>query len=176
MSGGTEPRVLEVGRIGRAHGLRGEVAVSFLTDRPERTTPGSSFTARPAHDAPHGPPSRGLVVTEARRHQQRWLLRFEGVDDRDAASALTGLVLFAPELPSADGDELWVHDLVGASVVDAGGHTLGAVASVEANPAHDLLVLDSGVLVPVTFVTEHGADEDGGRRVVVDVPDGLLDL
>ena len=85
-------------------------------------------------------------------------------------------MLFAPELPSADGDELWVHDLVGASVVDAGGHTLGAVASVEANPAHDLLVLDSGVLVPVTFVTEHGADEDGGRRVVVDVPDGLLDL
>ena len=171
MSGGTEPRVLEVGRIGRAHGLRGEVAVSFLTDRPERTTPGSSFTARSEHGTP-----RELVVTDARRHQQRWLLRFAGVDDRDAAAALTGLVLFAPELPSADGDELWVHDLVGASVVDAGGHTLGAVASVEANPAHDLLVLDSGVLVPVTFVTEHGADEDGRRRVVVDVPDGLLDL
>jgi len=171
MSGGTGSRVLEVGRIGRAHGLRGEVAVSFLTDRPERTTAGSSFTVRPEH----GPP-RDLVVTEARRHQQRWLLRFAGIDDRDAASALTGLVLFAPALPSADGDELWVHDLVGASVVDAGGHTLGAVASVEANPAHDLLVLDSGVLVPVTFVTEHGADEDGGRRVVVDVPDGLLDL
>ena len=160
-------RVLEVGRIGRAHGLRGEVAVTFLSDRPERVAPGSVLSARSERsDAA----ARELVIAESRRHQQRWLLRFEGVDDRDAAAELTGLVLFAPELPGHD-EELWVHELVGAEVVDARGHVLGTVAAIEANPAHDLLVLESGALVPVTFVTEHEAG-----RVVVDVPEGLLDL
>jgi len=158
-------RILEIGRIGRAHGLRGEVAVTFLADRPERTAPGSTFDARFERGA-----SRELVVAQARRHQQRWLLRFEGVEDRDAAAALTGAALFAPELPGHD-DELWVHDLIGAEVVDTHGHVLGTVAAIEANPAHDLLVLESGALVPVTFVTEHDAG-----RVVVDVPDGLLEL
>ena len=114
-------------------------------------------------------------MAAARRHQQRWLLRFEGIDDRDAAAALTGATLYASPLPP-DGDELWVHELVGAIVTDATGRTLGVVASVEANPAHDLLVLDTGPLVPVTFVIEHGDDGEGGRRVVVDVPDGLLEL
>ena len=160
-------RVLEVGRIGRAHGLRGEVAVTFLSDRPERVAPGSVLSARSERsDAA----ARDLVIAESRRHQQRWLLRFEGVDDRDAAAELTGLVLFAPELPGHD-EELWVHELVGAEVVDAHGRALGTVAAIEANPAHDLLVLESGALVPVTFVTEHEAG-----RVVVDVPEGLLDL
>jgi 16S rRNA processing protein RimM len=167
----TEARILEVGRIGRAHGLRGEVAVTFLTDRPERTAPGASFTARTDRGAP-----RDLVVAQARRHQQRWLLRFDGIDDRDAAAALTGSVLYAPALPSSGDDELWVHDLVGATVLDTEGRELGTVTSVEANPAHDLLVLDAGPLVPVTFVTERDTDADGTRRIVVDVPEGLLDL
>jgi len=153
----SEARVLEVGRIGRAHGLRGEVAVTFLTDRPERVAPGSTLSARSHDGAP-----RELVIVESRRHQQRWLLRFEGVDDRDAAASLTGSLLYAPELPGHD-EELWVHELVGADVVDARGHALGSVAAIEANPAHDLLVLDRGALIPVTFVVEHG-------------PDGLLEL
>jgi 16S rRNA processing protein RimM len=166
----SEARVLEVGRIGRAHGLRGEVAVTFLSDRPERVAPGSTFSARSEGNTP-----RELVIAESRRHQQRWLLHFEGVDDRDAAATLTGLVLYAPELPGHD-EELWVHELVGASVVDMRGQALGTVAAIEANPAHDLLVLDAGALIPVTFVVEHGGDVQGGRRVVVDVPDGLLEL
>jgi len=161
----SEARVLEVGRIGRAHGLRGEVAVTFLSDRPERVTPGSALSARFERGT-----SRDLVIAESRRHQQRWLLRFEGVDDRDGAAALTGAVLYAPELPGHD-DELWVHELVGSEVVDTRGHALGTVAAIEANPAHDLLVLDGGALVPVTFVVEHGAGP-----VVVDVPEGLFDL
>jgi 16S rRNA processing protein RimM len=166
----SDARVLEVGRIGRAHGLLGEVAVTFLSDRPERVAPGSMLAARSQSGT-----TRDLVIVESRRHQQRWLLRFEGVDDRDAAAALTGAVLYAPELPGHD-EELWVHEVVGAEVVDTHGHALGTVEAVEANPAHDLLVLDGGALVPVTFVVEHGADAQGGRRVVVDVPDGLLDL
>jgi len=159
------PRLLEVGRIGRAHGLHGEVSVSFLTDRPERRSPGATLVARrPAAT------DRSLVVATARPHQARWLIRFEGIDDRTAAESLRGSTIYAPELASTD-DSLWVHELVGALVVDVSGSELGIVAAVEANPAHDLLVLDRGALVPMTFVVERSEG-----RVVVDVPDGLLEL
>jgi 16S rRNA processing protein RimM len=161
-----DARRLEVGRVGRAHGLRGEVAVTFLSDRSERTEIGATFVASSKAVA-----DRTLVVATARPHQDRWLVRFEGIDDRTAAESLRGCVLHADQLPARDGDELWVHDLVGAEVVDRAGTGLGRVAAVEANPAHDLLVLDSGPLVPVTFVVEH---EPG--RIVVEVPDGLLEL
>jgi 16S rRNA processing protein RimM len=160
-----DARRLEVGRIGRAHGLRGEVAVTFLTDRPERSTPGAVLVATTASGD-----ERELVVASARPHQGRWLIRFDGIGDRTAAEALRGCLLRADELPS-ERDELWVHDLVGVAVVDRSGADLGHVAAVEANPAHDLLVLDGGALVPVIFIVDHDPE-----RIVVDVPDGLLDL
>lgn len=160
-----EPARLEVGRIGRAHGLRGEVAVTLTTDREERVAPGATLQAG----------DRDLVVASSRRHQQRWLVHFQGVDDRNAAEALRGAVLTAESVPSEEG-ELWVHELVGAVVSDRDGTTLGTVVAVEANPASDLLVLapeggGGDVLVPMAFVVHH----DEGR-VVVDVPEGLLDL
>jgi 16S rRNA processing protein RimM len=159
------PRRLEVGRVGRAHGLGGEVAVTFVSDREERVTPGAVFNV----SRPDGS-EQTLVLETARPHQDRWLLGFKGVEDRTAAEALRGVVLCADELPSA-ADELWVHQLIGATVVDGVGTTIGEVTAVQANPAHDLLVLADGVLIPVTFVVEHGAG-----RVVVDLPDGLLEL
>ena len=61
-------------------------------------------------------------------------------------------------------DALWVHELVGATVRDAAGTALGTVASVEANPASDLMVLESGGLIPVRFVTAHDAGRPHGRR------------
>jgi 16S rRNA processing protein RimM len=159
------PRLLEVGRVGRAHGLHGEVSVSFFTERPERRDPGATLVARSPTNI-----DRALVVASARPHQARWLIRFEGIDDRTAAESLRGCTIHAHELASDD-DELWVHDLVGERVVDTSGNELGSVAAVEANPAHDLLVLDGGALVPVTFIVERSEG-----RVIVDVPDGLLDL
>jgi 16S rRNA processing protein RimM len=150
---------LEVGRVGRAHGLAGEVAVTLSTNRPERAAPGSVLYAD----------DRPLVVTAARPHQGRWLIRFEGVDDRTTAERLLGVRLFAEPLSGEDG-ELWVHELIGSEVRDLDGSVLGVVATVEANPAHDLLVLEDGALVPVVFVRDQG---DG--YVVVDVPDGLLE-
>jgi 16S rRNA processing protein RimM len=158
-------RRLEVGRVGRAHGLGGEVAVTFVSDREERVTPGAVFFA----PGPEGT-EQTLVLENARPHQGRWLLGFAGVEDRTAAEALLGVVLSADELPSAT-DELWVHELIGAAVVDGTGAAIGEVAAVQANPAHDLLVLADGVLIPVTFVVAHEAG-----RVVVDLPDGLLEL
>jgi 16S rRNA processing protein RimM len=97
---------------------------------------------------------------------------FEGHHRREAVDGLRGQVLRAEALE--DPDEMWVHDLVGAEVVttdSAGGERVGTCVAVVANPASDLLELDSGALVPVVFVVEH----EGGR-VTIDPPEGLLDL
>ena len=155
----TEPVRLEVGRIGRAHGLRGEVLVTLTSDRVERLAPGAVLDAG----------DRDLVVQAARPHQHRYLVRFKGVDDRTTAEQLQGATLFADALPSED-DELWVHELIGATVSDPDGARLGTVEAIEANPASDLLVLDGDRLIPLVFVVAH---EPGA--VTVDVPDGLWD-
>lgn len=154
--------LLLVGRIGKAHGLRGEVVVHLLSSEPEvRLAPGATLGR-----ADGGPP---LTVVAARPHQGRWLVRFEGVHDRSGADALRGVELHAEAID--DPDALWVHELVGAEVVDIAGTACGTVAAVLANPASDLLELEGGALVPVVFV--RGWDDDG--RVVIDPPDGLLD-
>jgi 16S rRNA processing protein RimM len=159
--------LLEVGRVVRPHGLRGEVVVELVTSLPERLAPGSTL-ARPDGGA--------LVVDSAQLVPGRqgplggrWLVRFAGVDDRSASEALSGAVLLAEPVEGADG--LWVHELIGARVVELSGRPRGTVVSVEANPASDLLVLDSGALVPLRFVVSSAAGE-----VVVDVPEGLFEL
>ena len=148
---------LEVGRIGRAHGLRGEIAVTLTSEREERLAPGATL----------GISDRDLVVVSARPHQHRWLVCFEGINDRTAAEALQGELLFADPLPTDD-DELWVHELIGATVQDPSGATLGSVIAIEANPASDLLVLEGDRLLPLAFLVRH---EPG--LVVVNPPAGL---
>jgi 16S rRNA processing protein RimM len=145
--------------VGRAHGIRGEVAVTLVTDRVERVAPGADLWVG----------ERRLRVEASRPHQGRFLVCFAGVADRSAAEALHGEVLTAE--PLEDPDVLWVHDLVGSEVVAAAdGARLGVVEAVEANPASDLLVLDGGGLVPLTFLVRAEAG-----RLVVDPPAGLLD-
>ncbi len=151
---------LEVGRVGRAHGLKGDVTVTLTSDRRERLDPGAVLYAD----------GRELVVAMSRQHSGRWVVRFEGIDDRTAAESLRKLVLSADALDASEG-ELWVHELVGARVQDRTGTDLGVVVAVEANPASDLLVLDDDVLIPMRFVVEQ---RDG--TVVVDPPEGLLDV
>ena len=150
---------LEVGSIGKAHGLRGEVQVRLTTDRTERLDAGSELHTDDGT----------LVVASSRPHQNSWLVRFEGVDDRSGAEALRGVVLQAD--PIDDPDTLWVHELIGAAIVETDGTERGIVESVQANPASDLLVADTGALVPLTFVVELSDDV-----VVVDAPAGLFDL
>ena len=152
--------LLEVGRIGKAHGLRGEVTVSLTTDRTERVEPGAVLHAG----------DRSLTVVSSRPHQGRWIVAFDGVAGRDAAEALRGDVLRAE--PLDDPDALWVHDLVGAEVVTTEGTSCGRVTEVIANPAHDILQLDSGRLVPVVFVVDESGLPD---RLVIDPPAGLVD-
>ena len=151
--------MLEVGRVAKAHGVRGEVVVALLTDRLERVAPGSVLFAD----------GRSLRINASRPHQKHHIVSFEGVDTREAADALHGVVLSAE--PLDDDDELWVHELIGSAVLNTAGDRLGVVESVQANPASDLLVLDSGALIPVVFVLSHDAG-----AVLVDLPEGLLDL
>lgn len=113
---------------------------------------------------------RALTVETARPHQDRWLVQFRGVGTRESAEALRGVELHAE--PLDDPDALWVHEMVGADVIDTGGVARGRVVAVLANPADDLLELDSGALVPITFVV----DWDDQHRLLIDPPDGLFDL
>ena len=150
--------LLEVGRIGRAHGLKGEVMVDLITDRLERVAVGTVLST-----------DRGdLVVVGSRPHQKRFIVAFEGVGDRTAAEALAGTVLRAESVD--DPEALWVHELVGTLVVEVGGVERGIVRAVQANPAHDLLVLESGALVPIVFVV---SCVDG--VTLIDPPPGLFD-
>lgn len=152
------PDLLEVGRVDRAHGVRGETVVTLWTNRTERLEVGAVLSVD------SGP----LTVAEARAFQQRWIVRFAEVGDRDAAESIRGQVLRAE--PICDPDELWVHDLIGKMVCESDGTERGRVVAVQANPASDLLVLESGALVPLTFLKEPLED-----RLVVEVPDGLFD-
>jgi 16S rRNA processing protein RimM len=151
--------VLEVGWVVKPHGIRGEVAVAAITNVPERR-----FVAGAVLQSDRGP----LEVVAARPHQDRWLVSFAGVADRNAAEELRGVTLSGE--PLEDEDALWVHELIGAEVIDVAGRAYGTVEAVEANPASDLLVLGGERLVPLTFVVSH---EPG--RVMIDPPAGLLD-
>jgi 16S rRNA processing protein RimM len=156
----------EVGRIGRAHGVRGELYVSLITDRVQRLAPGARLLAG----------AQWLTVVESReQQQQKWLVRFEGVVDRTAAERLTNSILMAEPLDDVDDDDdedsLWVHELIGSRVVDAQGVDRGTCIGVIDNPAHDILELDSGALIPVTFVTSCRAG-----TTTVDPPEGIFDL
>jgi 16S rRNA processing protein RimM len=109
-----------------------------------------------------------LTVVEANPHQRRWRVRFEGFASREDVEPLHGLVLRAE--PVDDPDVWFVHELIGLDIVLADGTVVGRCASVIENPAHDLLELDDGRLVPLPFVV------DVGDVIEIDPPEGLLDL
>ena len=161
MSTSSTDHLREIGRSRRAHGVRGDLSVDLLTDRTERLAKGARVQLR----------GNWYTVATARPAGQHWLVHFEGVDDRNAAEVLGGAALYAEPLPdTTDSDSLYVHQLIGALVVEANGTERGRCVSVLANPAHDILELESGALVPVVFVVERRAGV-----IVIAPPDGLFD-
>lgn len=152
------PELLDIGAVAKAHGLHGEVIVSLSTDRLDRLDPGSVL------QTDRGP----LTVVSARPHQHRWRVQFEGFATREQADTIHGLVLRAE--PVEDPDAWFVHDLIGLPVALVDGTPLGTCTAIVANPAHDLVEVDGRILVPMPFV----ASVEGA--IVVDPPDGLLDL
>jgi 16S rRNA processing protein RimM len=163
---------LTVARIGRAHGLRGEVAIDLRTDDPERRLAVGQVLAT-------DPPAAGpLTVAGTRSQHGKWFARFAEVPDRTAAEALQGIELVV----DADGDEeedAWYpHELTGLRAEHVDGRLLGTIAGLEHLPAHDVLVLveeGSGArtLVPFVHAIVPVVDVAGGR-VVLDPPGGLL--
>ncbi|WP_084961379.1 ribosome maturation factor RimM [Thermoactinospora rubra] len=161
---------LAVGRIGRPHGVRGEVTVEVLTDDPAaRFRPGVSF----ATDAGE------LVVAGTRWHKGVLLLSLEGVHSRDQAEELrdTMLLIDSSQLPPTDDpDEFHDHQLIGLTVVTVSGELVGEVADV-LHHGQDLLVVRRGgqedAYVPFVKALVPEVDLEAGR-LVVDPPEGLL--
>lgn len=166
---------LVIGRVGRAHGIRGDVLVDVRTDEPdERFAAGSVIATDPATTGP-------LTVAEARWHSGKLVVAFEGFADRTAAEALRGvhLVIDSADLaPLDDPDEFHDHELVGLAAALPDGAACGVVTEVIHTPGGDLLALrvdDREVLVPFVRQFVPTVDVPGGR-VVVDPPPGLLEL
>ena len=158
MSTDSPPDLLVVGYIRKTHGVRGDVIVRLTTNRTERADVGQTLVLG----------DQSIKITSSRPHQGDYLVHFEGVNDRNQADALRGTEVLAE--PIDDPDELWVHELIGCEVTD-GAVSRGTVIEVIANPASDLLSLDTGALVPLRFLTSHKAG-----IITVEVPDGLFEL
>ena len=174
-----EPRELlrlVVGRIGRAHGVKGEATIEVRTDDPElRFAPGAVLLT--------DPPERGpLTVRSGRVQGGRLVLSFAGVPDRTAVEQLRNTMLVAEvdpnELPD-DPDEYYDHQLEGLTVRSVDGVELGVVDQMVHGPAQDLFVIrrpDGGELL-LPFIAEFVPEVDlTGRVLLVDPPEGLLAL
>jgi 16S rRNA processing protein RimM len=175
-----EDSQLLVARIGKPHGLLGEVTVQLHTDDPQRRFAAGAVLATQAA-AGSGVP-RQLTVRSTRVHRGIWLVAFEGVPDRTGAESLRGTRLFvdASEGLPEDDDEGWYEDeLAGLAAVTVDGQEVGTVTALQTRAAQDLLVvrLAAGgeALVPFVESIVPVVDIPGGR-VVLDPPPGLLEL
>ena len=170
-----------IARIGKPHGLLGEVTVQLHTDEPERRLAVGTLIDTEA--APGTGVPRALTVRSTRVHNGVWLVAFEQVPDRTGAESLRGtrLVVDAADvLPAADEDDVFTEEqLRGLAVVDPAGAVLGEIGGLELGAAQDRLVilLPDGREAQVPFVTALVPEVDlEAGRVVVDAPPGLLDL
>ena len=166
---------LVVGKIGRAHGIKGDVSVEVRTDEPEqRLGPGAVVLTDPATVGP-------LTVETGKVHSGRLLLRFAGVNDRNAAEALRGTILISevdPEDRPDDPEEFYDHQLIGLDVVLLDGTLVGELTEVVHLPYQDLLTVKrpDGTEVLVPFVTRIVPTIDlENQRAVIDPPPGLID-
>jgi 16S rRNA processing protein RimM len=164
-----------VGRIGRPHGVRGEVTVEVRTDDPDlRFAPGAVLRTEPAGRGP-------LTIAGRRWHREVLLLSIDGVESREAAEELRDTELHVPvaELPALeDPDDYYDHQLVGLAARLPDGTDLGTVAAVRHEGADLLVVRRVGggeLLVPFVTAIVPTVDLAGGS-LVVDPPEGLLDL
>jgi 16S rRNA processing protein RimM len=151
---------LAVGHLRRPHGLKGDIFVQLTTDRRDRVDPGAELFG-----------AGQLLKVEASRvgGNGRIVARFEQIPDRTAAEKFTNVELFAA--PIEDPDAFWVHEMIGRRVVDQRGIDRGVCTMILANPAAEILELESGALVPSNFIVRIVDDV-----IEVDVPDGLFEL
>ncbi|MFJ6667564.1 ribosome maturation factor RimM [Streptomyces sp. NPDC091383] len=166
---------LVVARVGRAHGIKGEVTVEVRTDEPElRLAPGAVLATDPAATGP-------LTIETGRVHSGRLLLRFAGVTDRTGAEALRNTLLIADvdpeEMPEGE-DEYYDHQLMDLDVVTEDGVEVGRITEISHLPSQDLFIVErpDGTEVMIPFVEEIVAEIDlAEQRAVITPPPGLID-
>ncbi|WP_084040408.1 ribosome maturation factor RimM [Demequina sp. NBRC 110053] len=162
---------LTVARIGRAHGLKGEVTVEVRTDIPEdRLLPGEEYETEPASAGP-------LTIAGVRTQAGRWYLRFDQIASREAAEAARGVELVIDGDESDEEDAWYVHELVGLAAVRSSGEAIGEVIDLLSMPAQDILVVKepNGHRAMIPFVEDFVVEVDvEAGTVVVEPPYGLL--
>ncbi len=160
-----------VARIGKAHGLKGEVSVELRTDIPEqRLVKGAVLATDPAETGP-------LTIAKTRVQAGRWYVQFDEIRDRDTAEAARGTSLVVDSDDDDEEDAWFVHELVGLTAVREDGQELGRVVDLQPMPAQDLLVVKQagGHRAMIPFVADFVVEVDvEGGRVVLDPPHGLL--
>ncbi|MFE6599483.1 ribosome maturation factor RimM [Streptomyces albidoflavus] len=166
---------LVVARIGRAHGIKGEVTVEVRTDEPEvRLGAGAVLATDPPGTGP-------LTIETGRVHSGRLLLRFAGVSDRTGAEALRNTLLIAevdPEELPDDPEEFYDHQLMDLDVVTEDGVEVGRITEISHLPSQDLFIVErpDGSEVMIPFVAEIVAEIDlDEQRAVITPPPGLID-
>lgn len=169
-----DPEWLIVGKVGKPHGVHGDVLVDIITDFPERLVDGVRFGLG-SEDGP----SEYHEAFRVRYHRGRWLLSVTGLRDRDAIESWRGRYLFLPEqsLDELPEGYYYEHHLVGLECVSPDGTSLGVVMGVDPGPAQTRLVVRRDrrdFLVPYVPEIVREVDLDA-RRLVLDAPAGLLD-
>src|SRR6187431_820007 len=163
---------LTVAKIGKAHGLKGEVSLDVRSDVPHaRLVPGTVFETEPADAGP-------LPLDRVREQGGRWVAGFAEIEGRDAAENARGIELVIDGDESDEDDAWYVHELVGLAVERPDGSAVGTVVDLLDNPAHDLLVVKqaSGFRAMIPFVEAFVPTVDvAARRIVVTPPYGLLE-
>lgn len=154
----TPKGLLHVGRVGRPHGVKGETYVDVFSAHPQRIAAGSRWFIA----------GQWYVVERCRPQGQRWLVSFDALFDRNAAERLTNRDVYAE--PIDDPEVVWVHELIGREVRDTAGVVYGRCVAVIDNPAHPIMELEGGALVPTPFIVAHD-----DASVVIDPPEGLFD-
>jgi len=165
---------LVVGRLGRPHGVHGEISVEVRTDEPElRFAKGSKLSVKESNNQ--------LTVLSSRWHQEKMLVKFEEITDRDLANEIKGKTLtikIDPNSIETKKDQYYEFQLVDLKVIDKNNKTLGQIKEVITNLAQDLLVVETvdkrEVLVP--FVKQIVTNVDLNKKLVImDPPTGLFD-
>jgi 16S rRNA processing protein RimM len=165
---------LQVARIGKPHGIRGEVTVQVLTDAPaDRFVPGTEFVVEPASAGP-------LTVISARWNKDILLLGFDEIETRNQAETLRGAKLFieTEELDEDDDEGWYEHELVGLDA-RVGSRVVGKVSGLRTLPVQDLLVVETtdGKEILIPFVEQIVPEVNVAEGfVLVTPPEGLFEV
>ncbi|MBM4183564.1 MAG: 16S rRNA processing protein RimM [Gemmatimonadetes bacterium] len=180
-SSSSEPRFLVVGHLNKPHGTKGELFVWPLTDHPESVyAPGVSLLVGDAEGFEPDPAVGGLRIVAVRPFRNGYLVTLQGVRDRNRAEELRGRYLMMPieSLAPLERGQVFYHQLLGMEVVTKEGERVGEIAEVyELRPAAMLEVHgpDGDVMIP--YLSHIVVEVDtAARRMVIDPPEGLLDL